>query len=161
MSRWRGRAWVVPLCVLVALVLGVLPLPELLQPLRPFWLALMAIYMVIEVPERFGIGRAFLLGLVADMVYGSLLGEHALRLMLLTFVVQHFRARMRFFPLLQQAMMIGLLLLADRCLCALLYLILAQNLQPLLWWFAPLVGMLLWPLLFVLLDRLGQGRRGR
>lgn len=40
MSRWRGRGWVVPLCVLVATVLGVVPLPEAVQPLRPFWLAL-------------------------------------------------------------------------------------------------------------------------
>lgn len=161
MSRWRGRGWVVPLCVLVATVLGVVPLPEAVQPLRPFWLALIVAWMVIELPERFGIGRAFLLGLLADMVYGSLLGEHALRLVLLTFVLQHFRARMRFFPLLQQAMVIGVLLFADRCLTALLHLVLGQTLPPWLWWGAPLVGVLLWPLLFVLLDRLGHGRRGR
>lgn len=58
MSRWRGRGWVVPLCVLVATVLGVVPLPEAVQPLRPFWLALIVAWMVIELPERFGIGRA-------------------------------------------------------------------------------------------------------
>lgn len=161
MSRWRGRAWVVPLCVVIALLLGIVPLPPAVQLLRPFWLALIVAYMVIELPARIGIGRAFALGLVADMLYGSLLGEHALRLVLLTFVLQHFRARMRFFPLLQQAMIIGLLLLADLALTALLHLVLGQSLQPALWWCAPLVGVALWPLLFVLLDRIGQGRRGR
>jgi len=161
MSRWRGRGWVVPLCVVVALLLGLVPMPQVLQSWRPFWLALIVAYMVIELPDRMGIGRAFLLGLVADMLYGALLGEHALRLVLLTFVLQHFRARMRFFPVLQQAMIIGLLLLADRALTALLHVMLGQTLQPLAWWCAPLVAVLLWPLLFVLLDRIGQGRRGR
>lgn len=161
MSRWRGRGWLVPLCMVVALVLGVVPLPSALQLLRPFWLGLIVAWMVIELPGRMGIGRAFALGLVADMLYGSLLGEHALRLVLLTFVLQHFRARMRFFPLLQQAIVVGLLLFADRCLVALLHLLLGHNLQPLAWWLAPLVGVVLWPLMFVLLDRLGQGRRGR
>ena len=161
MSRWRGRGWVVPLCVVIALILGVVPLPPGVQLLRPFWLALIVAYTVIELPERMGIGRAFALGLVADMLYGSLLGEHALRLVLLTYVLQHFRARMRFFPLLQQAFIIGLLLLADRVLVALLHLLLGQSLQPLAWWWSPLVGAAVWPLLFVLLDRIGQGRRGR
>ena len=161
MSRLRERNWVVPVALAVSLLLGVMPLPERVQPFRPFWLALVLSYLVVELPERFGVGRAFALGLVADLLYGALLGEHALRLVILTFLLQRFRARLRFFPPAQQALVMGALLLNDRFIAAALHLLLGQPQLPLSWWWAPLPGMLLWPLVFELIDRLRQGRRSR
>lgn len=161
MSRLRERTWVIPLALVVSLLLGVMPLPLILQPLRPFWVALVVAYLVVELPDRFGIGRAFLIGLVADLLYGSLLGEHALRLVIFSFLLQRFRARLRFFPPAQQALVMGALLLNDRLISAALHLLLGQPQLPLSWWWAPLPGMLLWPLVFELIDRLRQGRRGR
>jgi rod shape-determining protein MreD len=49
MSRIRS-GWILPLSFIVALLLGLLPLPEMLQPLRPDWLALVLAYWVIETP---------------------------------------------------------------------------------------------------------------
>ena len=92
MKRPR-RAWMMPASVLVALLLGLLPLPELLQPLRPSWLALVVAYWVLEDPERYGLGFAFVIGLLADLTFGSLLGEQALRLAVMAFILQRFRAR--------------------------------------------------------------------
>ena len=43
MSRAR-TGWLMPLSFIVALLLGLLPLPDLLQPLRPYWLALVMAY---------------------------------------------------------------------------------------------------------------------
>ena len=43
MSRPREGGWVLPVSLCLALVLGLLPLPAVLQPLRPFWLALVLI----------------------------------------------------------------------------------------------------------------------
>ena len=161
MRRLRHRSWAVPVCLLAALLLGLAPLPALLQPLRPFWLALLVAYVVIEMPDRIGLGRAFLLGLLADLLYGALLGEHALRLVVLVALLQHFRARLRFFPPLQQALAIGALLSLDRLASAALHLVTGQPQLALAWWLSPLVGMLLWPLVFVLVDRLRHGRRTR
>jgi hypothetical protein len=55
---------------------------------------------------------------VADLMYGGILGEQALRLVVLAFILQRFRARMRFFPLSQQALAVGGLLLNDRVISA-------------------------------------------
>ena len=55
MSRLRDNPWVLPASLVVALLLGLLPLPALLQPLRPYWLALVLAYWVIEAPERVGL----------------------------------------------------------------------------------------------------------
>ena len=117
MSRPRN-GWVLPASLALALLLGLLPLPGLLQPLRPYWLALVLAYWVLEAPERVGLGSAFLLGLVADLAFGGLLGEQSLRLVVLAFILERFRARLRFFPVSQQALTIGVLLVNDRVIAA-------------------------------------------
>jgi rod shape-determining protein MreD len=153
--------WLLPLSIVVALLLGLLPLPAQIAPLRPYWLALVLAYWVIETPERAGLGFAFTVGLIADLVFGSLLGEHALRLVVMAFILQRFRARLRFFPMSQQALAIGGLLLNDRIVAAGLHVVLGMPPLAPLYWLAPLVGMLLWIPTFVLLDalRFGAWRR--
>jgi len=158
-SRLREGGWVLPVSLFLALLLGLLPLHPALQPLRPYWLALVLAYWVIETPGRAGLGLAFAAGLAADFVYGGLLGEQAMRLVIMAFILQRFRARLRFFPLSQQALAIGALLLNDRIVEAALHLALGEPMLAWRYWWAPLVGMLLWPPLFLLLDALRLGRR--
>ena len=101
MSRARN-GWVLPVSLLLGLLLGLVPLPGILQPLRPYWLALVLAYWLLEEPEHMGLGMSFALGVLADLVFGGLLGEQALRLVVMAFILDRFRARMRFFPLSQQ-----------------------------------------------------------
>ena len=159
MSRLREGGWVLPVSLVVALLLGLLPLPGPLQPLRPFWLALVLAYWVIEAPSRAGLGLAFCVGLAAVGQVGGLLGQYALRLVIMAFILQRFRARLRFFPLTQQALAIGALLLNDRIVDAAIQLALGQARLPWEYWWAPVLGALLWPPLFLLLDALRLGRR--
>jgi rod shape-determining protein MreD len=160
MTRTHSR-WVLPVSLLVALLLGLVPLPPSLQPLRPYWLALVVAYWVIEGPHRAGLGFAFLVGVFADLTFGSLLGEQALRLVVMAFILQRFRARLRFFPLSQQAAAIGGLLLNDRIVTTAVHVALGMPTLPTMYWLAPLVGMVLWAPVFLLLDalRLGHWRR--
>lgn len=160
MSR-AHRAWVMPASIALALVLGLLPLPQVLQPLRPYWLALVVAYWVLEAPEKAGLGMAFLTGLLADLAFGSLLGEQALRLVVMSFILQRFRARLRFFPVSQQALALGALLVNDRVIATALHLALGVHPVPWSYWLAPLVGMLLWGPVYVALDamRMGAWRR--
>lgn len=160
MIRTRSQ-WPLPVSILLALLLGLLPLPGMLDPLRPYWLALVLSFWVLEDNTRVGLGTAFLLGLVADLAFGSLLGEQALRLVVMTFILQRFRAQLRFFPLVQQSLAIGGLLLNDRVVAAVLHLALGEPMLPWSYWWAPLTGMLLWPPLFVLLDGLRHSRKAR
>ena len=104
--------------VLLALLLALVPLPAPLDALRPYWLALLVAYWVLESPERAGLGFAFLSGLLADLATGAILGEQALRMVILAFILDRFRTRLRFFPIWQQALAIGALLLNDRIVAA-------------------------------------------
>lgn len=159
MSRLRNP-WVLPVSLLLAILLGLVPLPGMLQPLRPYWLALVLAYWVLEAPAKVGLGAAFLLGLAADLAYGGLLGEQAMRLTILTFILERFRARLRFFPVSQQALAIGVLLFNDRVVSLAIHLVVGAVPLPWTFWIAPLVGMLLWPPLRLVLDALRLQRRG-
>ena len=158
MSRQR-HPWVLPVSLFAALLLGLLPLPPGLLPLRPYWLALVVSYWVIEDPDRVGLGFAFAMGLIADVAFGGLLGEQALRLVIMAFILQRFRAQLRFFPQSQQALAIGGLLLNDRVVSAAVHMALGEPQLPWSFWWAPLLGMLLWAPVFLLLDTLRLGRR--
>lgn len=158
MSR-QHNAWLLPLSLLAAILLGLLPLPGWMQPFRPYWLALALVYWIIEAPDRVGLGFAFLLGVVADLTFGSLLGEQALRLTVMAFIVQRFRAQLRFFPLSQQALAVAGLLLNDRIVSAAVHLALDEPQLPPNFWWTPLIGMLLWGPVFLMLDRLRLGGR--
>jgi rod shape-determining protein MreD len=158
-SRTRN-GWVLPVSLLLALLLGLVPLPDVLQPVRPYWLALVLAYWVLEEPDKVGLGVAFLLGLVADLAFGGLIGEQAMRLAILAFILDRFRPRMRFFPLSQQAVTIGVLLLNDRVIGAVIHLVLGAVQLPWSYWWAPAVGLLLWAPLYLVLDALRLNRRG-
>jgi rod shape-determining protein MreD len=158
----RARSpWILPLSILAALLLMLLPMPPSLQPLRPYWLALVLAYWVMEDPDRVGLGLAFVIGVIADLVVGTLLGEQALRLVVITFILQRFRARLRFFPMSQQALAIGALLLNDRIVALAIRLTLGEPTLASLAWFSPLIGMLLWVPVFMLLDGLRMGGWGK
>jgi len=163
MSRQRQGRPLLILSLLAALWLGLVPLPELVAPLRPFWIALVLSYWLLETPQQAGLGLAFICGLVADLVFGTLFGEHALRLTVFAFLVLRFRPRLRFFPLSQQALAIFALLVNDRVLVLAIRAASGEALPPWSFWLSPLTGLLLWPWLFLLLDELrlrGRSREG-
>lgn len=158
--RWRTTA-LFPASLLIALMLGLLPLPAAVAAFKPFWLALVLCYWLLEAPERVGLGMAFLIGLAADLVHGTLLGEHALRLCMLAFIVLRFRPRLRFFTLWQQALAVLAILLNDRIVVLMVRGFSGEGMPPSSFWIAPLTGMLLWPWLFLALDGLRLRARQR
>ena len=159
--RRATNSWLLPVSVVLAILLGLVPLPGALQPLRPYWLGLVVAYWVIEDNERVGLTFAFLMGLVGDLAFGSVLGEQALRLTVMAFILQRFRSQLRFFPIAQQALAIGGLLLNDRIMGAAVHLALGLPQLPWTYWLAPVLGMLLWAPLFLVMDALRFSRRAR
>jgi len=147
--------------IAVALVAAVVPVPQALVPFRPFWLALVVLYWSLEEPERMPLGLAFGLGLCADVLAMNLLGETGLRLAVLDFILLRFRSRLRFFPMPQQSLAVFALLLNDRVLLIMMRAFSVPVPFGLELLFAPLVGTLLWPWLFLLLDGLRLRTRPR
>ncbi|MCK7592083.1 rod shape-determining protein MreD [Pseudomarimonas salicorniae] len=161
MSRPRSGPLLFLGALIAALLLGLVPFPDPLDGFKPYWIGLLVIYMALEAPERLGLGVAFLVGLAADIVYGTLLGEQALRLCILAFLVLRFRARLRFFPLSQQALAVLVLLANDRVVVLAVRVASGEGVPRADFWISPVVGMLLWPWVFLLLDQLRLRARHR
>ena len=153
-----GFFWL-PLSVVIAVLLGVVSLPDAVAPMRPYFLGLVLVYWLLETPDRVGMGAAFCIGLIGDLAFGTLIGEQALRLTVLAFIVQRFRARLRFFPLWQQSLAVFALLVNDRVIAAAVRVALDENMPRWPFWLSPLLALPLWPWLVVLFDTLRMRAR--
>jgi rod shape-determining protein MreD len=154
MNRARANAVLFWSSVVLCFLLQLMPLPQALLPFKPYWLALILVYWALETPERVGLGLAFVVGLIGDALTGELLGEQALRLCILCFIILRFRSRLRFFPMWQQSLALFVLLLNDRVVLLMIRACAGEPTPPAAFWLAPVAGMLAWPWLFLLLDDL-------
>lgn len=161
MSRRDAANWTMAASLLAVLPLTLMPLPEALTGARPYWGALVMIYWNLEAGRLRHLGQAFVGGLVLDVMTGSLLGQHALSLVIISYLVERFRYRIRFFPTWQQAAVVMLLLFNDRIVQLWIIGLVGDRWPTWQWWLAPLIGMLLWPWIFLLLDALRQRERRR
>src|SRR5580765_3071237 len=116
--------------IVIAMLLALLPLPDAIAPFRPFWMALVLAYWVLEHGDDNALGLAFLIGLLLDVVQGTLLGEYALRLVVIAFLLDRFRSRLRFYPIWQQVLAIGALLVNDWIVTAIVHAFLGQPQLP-------------------------------
>jgi len=104
----RGaRFWPVVLVLVVALSLEIAPLPGAVTYWRAPWVALALIYWCMRQPGRYGVGVAWIVGLVLDVLKGSVLGEHALMLAITAYLTIKFCQRLRVFPIWQQTAAVG------------------------------------------------------
>jgi rod shape-determining protein MreD len=151
----RG-GWLIFVSLLVALFLEILPMPVGVDAFRPPWVALVTLYWCLNVPERFGVFAAFATGLALDVASGSLFGQHALGLSLIAYAAVELHQRIRLFPLWQQALFVWVLLLVERLLNLWVLAATGQPMPFLIYWVPTLLGLLLWPWLFVILSDLGR-----
>ena len=102
-----NRYALVAATVLGALLLTAvrLPLdaPEWLRWLRPDWALAVLLYWAVVAPARMATLWAWLMGILVDVLYGDLLGLHAMTLALPIFAAARFQQRLALFKRLQQA----------------------------------------------------------
>ena len=149
--------WLILLTVALAMVLAVLHLPESwpqwLGWLRPAWVALVVFYWVLELPHRLGLISAWVTGLLVDTLVADPLGLNGLLLAGITYVGWRFYERLRMYSILQQCGVVFLLILITELARSLLLSVTGSRgmswgvLGP------ALMSMLLWPTLYLLLER--------
>lgn len=135
----------------MAFILTTLPLSEWAQPFRPAWCTLVLIYWCMALPGRIGVGIAWGIGILLDVSVDTLLGQHAMGMSIVAFITLSLYQRTRFFPLWQQSLGVLLLLLLENLISILTMGIIGQPFPTQFYWAPPLVGMLFWPLIFIVL----------
>ena len=136
---------------LLAMMLTSLPLPESAIIYRPDWLILVLIYWCMAMPDRIGIFTGWLLGLVLDVMYGSLLGQNAMAFSIIAYLVNILHLRVRMFPLWQQSVMVFLLVILHLAISAWIRGIAGQFSVTWTYWMPALTSALVWPFIFIVL----------
>lgn len=138
----------------VAIVLAIMPVPGWAEAIRPDWVALVLLFWCLATPDRVGVGVGWLVGLILDVLYGSLLGQHAAALALIAFIMLKLHLQVRMFPRWQQGVIVLILVAISHLLV--LWVRGATNQAPstLAYWLPSVVSALVWPFLFPLLREL-------
>lgn len=138
----------------VAFVLEIMPWPAGFQGLRPAWVVLVLIYLVLALPNRINIGYSFAVGIVWDLVLGSILGVHALVLSVALYFIAKYHMILRNLSLWLQAILIIGYIILIRCAIFLIELVLHSaefNSQELL---GAVISGILWPWIFLLMRQI-------
>ena len=150
--------WLILLTLSIALLLAILHLPESwpqwLGWLRPAWVAMVVFFWVMELPHRMGLVSAWVIGILLDVLYADPLGLNGALLATITYVGWRFYERLRMYSIVQQGVVIFLLVLVGECMR-----VVVQDLVYDRGWSWGVVvpafsSLLLWPFLYLLLQRL-------
>jgi rod shape-determining protein MreD len=146
--------WLVALSLLLAAAFGLVPLPDWLAMARPALLPLVTLYWALVMPRRFTLAAGWSLGLLMDVINDTVLGEHALALVLACFVVAKFSDFIRSYRYWQQALLVFPVLLGYEFLLFWLDGLTGHNADPLWRWAPALTSAFCWPPLCYLFRRL-------
>ncbi|BBL69863.1 rod shape-determining protein MreD [Methylogaea oryzae] len=144
-----SRGGIILATFLAAMVLRIIPWPDGWGAYNPDWVLLALIYWCIALPDRVGIGVAWSLGLLCDVLGGKILGQQALVYTMVAYLCLKIYQRLRLHPVTQQTLaVLGYLLFAQ----LLNYWILnVKGLGPIEWdyWLSSVFGAAAWPLVFL------------
>ncbi|PLK58847.1 rod shape-determining protein MreD [Candidatus Palibaumannia cicadellinicola] len=150
--RYGGRIiWV---SFIIAIILQMMPCPPPMNIFWPSWLNLLFIYWVMVLPHRVNIKTGFLLGLIIDLIMGSMLGVHALALSMIAYLAV---LKFRFFrniALCQQAIIIIFLSLFYKYMIYIIYLCFMNVFFSSEIFWSSMVDGIVWPWLFLLMRKI-------
>lgn len=149
-QQHRGN-WIISISFVIALMLMALPMPDWAGIWRPAWVALVLIYWCMALPGRVGVIAAFVLGLLLDVLSGTLLGQNALALCVVAFITLQFYQRVRVLPLWQQGLTVFGLIFVHQTLLLWINGIQGMPVMFSAYWASPLISMVLWPWIFIVL----------
>jgi rod shape-determining protein MreD len=157
MARRRGKNWqVIAMLLAGSLAATVVPLPDLLEPLRPNFVALTILWLCLLSVRATGLLLAWTAGLALDALHGLLLGQNALALALIAYIALKMRLRIRAFPALHQSAVVGALLGLNEFVLFWIDGLAGHPVTSWTRWVPVLTGAAIWPFLSALYTRLAM-----
>ncbi|GLX84227.1 rod shape-determining protein MreD [Thalassotalea loyana] len=147
---------IILLTLLLSLIAAIMPMPISIDTFRPDWVLVVTMYWAIALPIRVNVITAWVMGLLLDILLGSILGIHAAAMAMTIYIASGNFQKIRNFSLWQQSLVIGVL--------AALYHLIVFWLQRLLtdvvflpsYLYPVITSMILWPWAFLLLRKTRQ-----
>ncbi|GKT12689.1 MAG: rod shape-determining protein MreD [Thiomicrorhabdus sp.] len=145
--------WTIITAYFIAFILDTMMLLGYSTPILPPLTLLVLLYWSANFIDRTHLFTALLLGVLADTLYQTTLGAHALIYIILTFLMIRHRLRFRTYPLWQQAFSISLYMLVYQSLNYLFFSPVLDNSDFVPYWSMPAIGLIAWPFLSYFLGK--------
>jgi len=149
MRNLHLRLWI---GFIAALILSILPMPELISAFRPPWILLLVLYIEYFLPGNFKLTTLLLVGLVLDVLLSTVLGEHSFALLSVTWIASSRSRRFQFFSMMQQIFIIGFFCLLYQSVISLVDGLLGLNYSMFVPFASAMMGMFFWPWIRLLGD---------
>lgn len=131
--------------LLVGLLLYFQPFRGDLTFWRPMWVFIVVMFWLLRDPHRFGIGFAWMIGLILDAVTDGVLGQHAIAMTVCAYFVQQADQRMRHFSVWHHVVVIGLMAVFYQSVIVLISLLLGKPADTWQMLYPVVTTCLLWP----------------
>jgi len=148
--------WLILLSFLFALIIdSMILLDNSLQFIPPMTL-IAVLYWSSHYLDRTYFISAFILGVLADALYQTTLGAHALLYCLILFMMIRNRLQFRTYPSWQQAFIVGIYLLIYQALNYLFFSPVLVDGAFVPYWSMPAAGIIIWPFASAMLNKITQ-----
>jgi len=138
---------------ILAICLSILPLPNWANWLRPAWVTLVLCYWILTYPEYINVGIAWFLGLLLDALYGTVLGEHALALIITAYFMVRMQRLLKHYPVWQQGIFIVFCGFIYNFVLYVIQYAMGHGMNNWHFWISPLLSFILWPFLYEVFKR--------
>ena len=91
---------------ILGILLMILPVAPWLTDLWPIWIIPIIFYWLMALPHRVGLTAAFMSGLLLDILLNSLIGTHALALLVVSALFRKIARRFSFFSMAEQILIL-------------------------------------------------------
>ncbi|MDC0178369.1 rod shape-determining protein MreD [Woeseiaceae bacterium] len=145
--KQRSQHLPVIACIITALMLAIIPMPNWASLFRPDWLALTLIYWTMMLPRTYSVGTAWIVGIVLDVAQGTLLGQHAIALCFVVYITVKFHLQLRVFPISQMSATVFVILAFYQFVLFWINGVAGVNAPAVTYWGPVVIGALIWPLL--------------
>ena len=155
----RAPRLLIALTLAAALVLQLIELPYALAVLRPMFVPLVLVYWAMVVPQPTGLLTAWIVGLLLDVLLGSVLGQHALGLTVMVFATLQVRGILSLYPIWQEALALTGIWLLYALIMFWVDGATGHRADPWLLWVPALTTGPCWPIAFALMNALNRRNR--
>jgi rod shape-determining protein MreD len=155
----RRSIFAFPVLLIAAIALQMVSLPDSISSGRPLWVPMVMAYWTYVSPRSASMILAWLTGIVLDVLFNTPLGQHALGLVLVVYLVARARRFMLMVPFWQTSFVVAGVLAVYAL--EMFWADGVRGQQADVWarWLPVATSALLWPFLFPILSSLGKPSR--
>lgn len=146
--------WLIIFSYIIALAFDIMALLDNATVIIPPISLIVLLYWCAHFLDKTHLLSAFVLGLLADSLYQTTLGAHALIFSVFVFLMLRHRLRFKTYPIWHQAFSIGIYMMFYQIVNYIIFSPVLESNNLIQYWSMPIIAIIIWPLLSLAFRRI-------